>query len=219
MRSRLNSQRSFTEMFADMKKSKVVALIFLLVFILASFVYSEKIDRLDAYAMYIFDALFTIIVVGVYRKQLNLKLRFDKSVAIQMVLSFALGFLVYRLAVLRSMTIPFNLNEPETILFLILIGPILEEFLFRQALWSSIQTLADNRLAAYLGTSLLFAFAHFHAYFFVDDLIRPFIVYQTGYVFIIALWWGFNILKHRSILTTILFHIAFNTGFLAASHI
>jgi membrane protease YdiL (CAAX protease family) len=196
-----------------LKKSRIAAFSILTLYLLVRFVFFNQVDAFGPYASYIFEGTFTLLVIFLYRSHLKLKFPFSKSFLAQLVLALILGFGVYRLANTRGFVIPFDLNNRETILFLLLIGPILEEFLFRQALWSSLQILADNRLVAFVGTSVLFVFGHYFAYFFVPDSLRPFVLYQTGYVLIISFWWGASILKSGSILKTIFYHLTFNLGF------
>ena len=196
-----------------LRNSRLVGFLIVFAYILASFVFIHQLESLGAFGQYVFEFFFTILVIWLYRDQLKIKLTFKKSLWVQLIISLLFGFGVYRFAGYLNIGIPFDLTSRETLLFLLILGPVLEEFLFRQALWSATEVMADNRLVAFLGTSALFAFGHFFSYFFLPKEYQPFIIYQTAYVSIIALWWGFNILKRGVITTTILLHLAFNFGF------
>jgi len=198
---------------ARLKNSRLFGFSILLGYILVTFVFIHPLESLGAYAQTIFESLFTILVICLYRDHLKLKSSFNRRLLIQFIVALFFGFGIYRFAGYLHIGIPFDFTSHETILFLLLIGPILEEFLFRQALWSAMQVMADNRLVAFIGTSALFVFGHFFSYFFLPKEYQPFILYQTAYVSIIALWWGFNILKRGVITTTVILHIAFNFGF------
>ena len=64
-----------------------------------------------------------------------------------------------------------------------------------------------------MSTSILFAAGHFWAYFGSPLEIQTFVIYQTVYTLLISLWWGWVLLRYRSILSTMGLHFFFNLGF------
>ncbi|MBI3534181.1 MAG: CPBP family intramembrane metalloprotease [Deltaproteobacteria bacterium] len=100
---------------------------------------------------------------------------------------------------------------------LLFVGPVLEEFLFRQAFWSLFRRALRTQKGAWIATALVFAFGHFFAYFFVPPELKSFVIYQTTYAFGLGVWWGYGIYKTGAISYTISLHFLFNFGFFIAS--
>jgi membrane protease YdiL (CAAX protease family) len=200
----------------NLTNSWILAAAFFIFYVLINFVFVKRLDALGTYASYIFEACFIIILLAIYKSHFRFKFKIKKLFLLQVVAAFACGFAVYNGAGFLNVLVPFDLSDHETQLFLILLGPVLEELLFRQVLWSTLEIALKSRRAAFVLTSLIFTFAHFFAYFYVPESIKPFVIYQTAYVLLIALWWGAIIYRFGVITMTVWLHIAFNTGFFVA---
>ena len=127
-----------------------------------------------------------------------------------------LGWLIHVFARQQGMLIPFDFGSTETILFLLLIGPVLEELIFRGAMWRLMeQWIGQGRfhtLCLILTTSFIFAFSHFHAIFSVPDEYKPFIYYQTAYTFVLAIICA-RLRLRVGLIGAIVGHMLFNFGF------
>lgn len=143
------------------------------------------------------------------------KLRAPRSAARWALAVFPLGFIAFRLCGSIGWTVPFELSGGETIFFLLVVAPVLEEGLFRFLLWTPIARM--NGGAALVVTSVLFSYSHYHAIAFVPADYHAFIYFQTIYTFILALGCGAMMLKHRSLSGAVLMHFMFNLGFYAGS--
>jgi membrane protease YdiL (CAAX protease family) len=203
--------------FAHTKNSKIVASLLFIFYLVVIYGFIKQLDSYGPYASYIFEALFIFFVCCLYRRDLKVKFRLTVTYILQVGFSLILGFCIFKFAHVLGISIPFDLKDPETRTFLVVLGPILEEFLFRQALWSCAARILNSPGSTVILTSLLFSFAHFFSYFFVPSSIRPFIIYQTIYVLFLGLRWGVTKKRTGSITATIFLHIAFNSGFLLGS--
>ncbi|MCB0349385.1 MAG: CPBP family intramembrane metalloprotease, partial [Bdellovibrionales bacterium] len=70
-----------------------------------------------------------------------------------------------------------------------------------------------NLKLAWVGTSVLFSYSHFHAFWFIAPDIKAFIYYQTVYTLGLGLACGYAVYKHKSLGGAMLIHGLFNLGF------
>lgn len=199
-----------------LKSQKALAGAILVFYLVFRFFLIDYVEDAVPYASYGFEFLFIIAVLVYYRNRVQFRIDWHPVLLGDVAASIVFGYTVFRYAVSRDIIIPFNLWSNETVLFLLVIGPVFEELIFRQALWHPFEVLTNSPKKTILLTALLFAFAHFYAYFQVEPETQVFVVYQTIYTFIIALWWGYRYSKTRSISVTIALHFFFNLGFYIA---
>jgi membrane protease YdiL (CAAX protease family) len=200
----------------------IFAAIWVVAFVIGRHFLMPWLDTIHLYAVYGLDAIYTLFSLfffaeGRFRLAFPITAMNLASVA-SMVL---LGAITYKVAVFTGVPIPFDLSDPMTIMLLLLMAPVLEELLFRQALWYSVDTAVARRpwlrqWFPLIATSVLFALAHFEAYFAVPTEYQPFVLYQTGYTFGIALYFGRAWQSTRSVGFTIALHFGFNFGFFMA---
>ena len=131
----------------------------------------------------------------------------------------SMGFLIYRAAAWIHVPIPFDLSSYETIFLLLIFGPLLEEAIFRLALWQSFEALWRNGWFTIVATTFLFAAGHFAAYWFVPAQYHGFVIYQTSYVVLLGVVAGLQRLKFNALAPAISVHMGFNLGFFLASRI
>ena len=174
---------------------------------------------MGAYASYVFEVIFAFLIWSIFRPNLALRFSPDKSLGYAGVIALATGFGIYKLAAYASIDIPFDLSENETILFLLLIGPVVEELVFRMALWEPLSNLLPRTSLVILISSAIFSFAHFVAWWHVPESLRAFVLYQTTYTFLLGLYCGWLRAKYGSILSNILFHALFNLAFFVGAHV
>jgi membrane protease YdiL (CAAX protease family) len=166
---------------------------------------------LSFYFSYMFEVVFIIVSYSLLPKKIQLKL---KSIEMFYLMALILiGFMLHFILKSLGVIIPFDFTNFESVMILILVGPILEEFVFRGALWNQLEIIFNHKTVVLMGTSLIFAFAHFIAYFFVSAEWYNFILIQTIYTFLLGIVLGLRMMKSKTILSPILLHIGFNLGF------
>ncbi len=174
------------------------------------------------YGSYILEVLVCVFAVMLFREQFNFKaslnifLKYKSLFALNFLIGVAL-FSVEAMPEPYQITIPFNLSSLEVIFLLLVVGPCLEEFLFRFFLWSFWgQFLSQKRTL--IITSFLFSLAHFYSYFFVPESYHIFIYYQSAYTFLLSLWWGRCYLSSdRNLAVPLSAHFFLNLGFYVGS--
>jgi membrane protease YdiL (CAAX protease family) len=187
-------------------------ILFFAAYVFVRFYWLQTQTGLGEYTSYYFEAAYAVLVLFYFRKQILIFPKVDTQLFVRCLSSLILGVAVYFGAGGMGIVIPFDLKAQSTVLFLLLVGPILEELLFRGALWVAIEHYFSKAITLVL-TSVLFAFAHFQAYYYVAVEFHDFIFYQTTYTFIIAILWGLRFIKTKSVGDAILLHMAFNFGF------
>lgn len=180
------------------------------------FALTKQLDALGPYSSYIFEVVCSIIAIGLYSKEFLGALRPAPGIARGVVLALVSGFGIFEIAKRSSLGIPFDLKDKETIIFLLLLGPLLEEVIFRFFLWQVSRSLLKLPFTLVI-TSLIFSYSHFHAFWFVPSAIHPFIIYQTIYTLGLGLWCGFYLYRHFSLGSAIIIHLGFNLGFFVGS--
>jgi membrane protease YdiL (CAAX protease family) len=137
--------------------------------------------------------------------------------ALTTITAFAGGYCIYYLAIAGGMNIRFNLRSAEVLFLLLIVAPILEEFIFRFALWEPLKDLIKDEAIVNFTCAILFSIAHFTAIGTTSASHISFLVFQTVYVVILGIACGWARMRTGSIYTSILIHLAFNLGFYISS--
>lgn len=174
---------------------------------------NRQLDQLGEFASYLFEVSFVAIVGFYYWRRLRFSMPPLRRVVADGIIGLMTGFLVYKLAGPLSLTIPFQLQDKQTIALLLIVAPCLEEALFRMAIWEPLEDLFRYPWAVILSTSLIFSFAHFYAWWSVPEQFHAFVLYQTIYVFFLAFYCGLRRSQSGSMLISVLVHFGFNLGF------
>src|SRR6185312_3458442 len=103
-----------------------------------------------------------------------LSLRVPRAItlAIEILGALLAGFVVYKSALRIGLTIPFDLSSKELLCLLLVIGPVIEELVFRGALWELFSCFTRSGCGLVAVTSLVFSFAHFFAWWSVPAFLR-----------------------------------------------
>jgi membrane protease YdiL (CAAX protease family) len=128
-----------------------------------------------------------------------------------------MGFGVYRLANFSGISIPFDFKSLELVFMLLLIAPILEELIFRFALWELVDDLIQNKEIQIWISAILFSVGHLITIFMISPDFRPFVLYQAMYVIILSIGAAKMRQESKGIIGSILVHFFFNFGFYLAS--
>lgn len=186
-------------------------------YLVIRFGFTRQLDALGSYGSYIFEVLCVSAAIALFGKNISSSIKIFKSVSYGMVIGLGAGFGIFKLADALSIAIPFNLKGTETILFLLVVAPILEEAIFRFLVWQPVQYISKRPIVALISTSLIFSYSHLHAIWFVPPEVHNFIIYQAAYTFLLGLACGFYVYRYSSLACAILIHFAFNLGFYLAS--
>lgn len=176
-------------------------------------------SRLDPYFSYGFEVLFVSAVMSFYRhKRPWFNPPQIKDLYLSLLILMA-GGLTYVFAGLLGMGVPYDLNSSTTILFLLAVAPILEELIFRLALWEGIKAISDHAFSTITVSTLLFSIAHLVAYWVVTSSIQSFVLYQALYVIPLSIVISYRRHYANSVFSAMLLHFGFNFGFYLASKI
>jgi membrane protease YdiL (CAAX protease family) len=169
-------------------------------------------NNYSVYYSYLFEV---IIVVGawflIHPTVIWKKLEHNSFTTVT--LSFFLGLIVFHLAKPMKLFVPFDFKSNETLVLLLVVAPILEEAIFRMALWDAFRQFTKNHFALIAITSFLFMAGHLSAYWFVSDEYKGFVLYQAAYVVLLGFLTGVSRLKTESLNSPVLTHFVFNFGF------
>lgn len=185
-------------------------------YLVIRFGFTTQLDALGNYGSYIFEVICVSVAIGLFGKKIFSTVKIFKSVSYGMIIGLGAGFGIFKLAGVLSIAIPFDLKGTETVLFLLVVAPILEEAIFRFLVWQPIQYISQRPIIALVSTSLIFSYSHLHAIWFVPPEVHKFIIYQTVYTFLLGLTCGYYVYRYSSLACAILIHFAFNLGFYLA---
>lgn len=191
----------------------ILIAVYLLLRMVADPFFWRSISELYAYG---FELVFVMVAYLTFRRRIVLgRAATPRQIAVMLGM-LVVGALTELLAPVIGVPIPFDLSAPYTIFLLVLWAPILEEAIFRMALWESFRAAFKSETRAFAATTFLFAAGHFAAYPFVPELYQGFVIYQTAYVLVLGAVAGWQRQQSGALLPAIGVHFAFNLGFFLA---
>lgn len=162
---------------------------------------------------YVWDALFALVIGLLYKLPLSsgtFSGVFPRIVAIIALAGASLFFLQ-----LAAYPAPFRYLE-RPILQLLVLAPLLEEFVFRYAfLGASLNSLGSKNKALLLG-AVLFSLSHVPAIWHLPNEFRPFVAVQLIYTFAMGWVIGKSRVRTGGVLEPVLLHLVFNLCFYLA---
>lgn len=173
--------------------------------------------EISAYYSYAFEIAFVLVAAYVFWDRVRIGKPCTRRDAVSSAVALGLGFLAYRGAGWVGIQIPFDFSSLEVVFLLLVLAPLLEEAVFRLALWEAISATCARPWVVLLATTLLFSGGHFAAYGFVPEEYRSFVLYQAAYVVLLGLGAGWRRLESGAVGPAIAVHFCFNLGFLVAS--
>ncbi len=181
---------------------------------------SHALEGLLRYSSYAAEVLFILMSMVLFgsRPRLDFKPIQNRLLTTLLLLSFVVaGTLIYGATFPLSVRVPFDLTATSTRVLLLLVAPLLEESIFRMALWdASRQIKPAQAFTPWIITSALFGAAHGVAYFYVPHEIQSFVIYQFIYTLALGFILGWLRLRTNSLTAPVLAHFLFNLGFLIA---
>ncbi len=199
------------------KSQKISAIFLISIFLILRLGLETFWRSVSEYYSYLFEVIFVLTTYFCYRKNI----RIWKNITLKdfLISSGALisGFLVYKMAGPFGLIIPFDFHSLITLFFLLVVAPLLEELLFRMALWESLKAIYSKDWFLIATTTILFSVGHLLSYWFVPSEFKTFVLYQSIYVIFLSFALGWQRLKTNSLSVPILIHFMFNLGFALAS--
>ena len=189
-----------------------LAIAFLLLYLGVAFAGWVSLDTLFPYADYVFKAVFGGVILALFPKWEWKKGELSFGAGVVLFFAFASGFAVYEGSGVLGLSMPFALKDPETVLILLVVGPILEEWIFRGALWKLIEVITGSPWPAYLTTAVLFSYGYYYVITAIDPQFSGYVRYQAIYSLGLGLLCGGMRLRQgwRAAVFT---HLSFNFGF------
>ena len=200
----------------QLKKSKLFAVGLFLVYFVLRILFDDRWREISPYYSYLFEAGIIGAAIFVYQKRTAFKWPNLQNLVTFGCVALVAGFGAHDTAGVFGILIPFNLEGFETLFLLLILAPVLEELLFRFALWEPLELFTKSGVVIVALTTLFFVSGHLMSYSYVPDEFKSFIVYQAMYVTLLGIGAGFARLKY-GMPTAILVHFFFNLGFFVSA--
>jgi len=159
---------------------------------------------------YIFDIFFATSVYLIHKPRLTFRL--TKGVMPRGLALAATAFLSIFICLQLGLLTPFRYVDNLFIQILIL-APIIEELVFRYALFEPFKLIIPNKNMLFIFNGLLFSLSHGKALTVLPTDFHSFIYFQMGYTFLLGWICSKAKFSSGSILEPILLHFTFNLIF------
>ncbi len=168
---------------------------------------------------YAFEFFLVLLSFFVFKKETknSLKFKTNKYFIVALGCFSVFGFICFQLMGTLHLSFPMNFRDPEIMIIAFCVAPFLEEGLFRFLLWESFRKFNYSDLRIILLTSFFFALSHLLSYFQLTGMFQQFIIYQTIYTFVLAIFLGIVRSRTQSLTMTMIMHLFFNLGFAATT--
>lgn len=174
-------------------------------------------DSLHAYAGYLFEFIFVGVVMTNFRERAMDRRLTQPHWLYSAVGIFGAGLLCFQGAVAGGLTIPFDLTDATNLVLLLALAPVLEELVFRGAIWRLLEQIHSQPRHIWLLTSAAFSFSHLVVWWHVPADFRSFVLFQAAYTLGLGLYCGYSRRATGKLGAPILVHGLFNLGFYLGS--
>ena len=168
---------------------------------------------ISPYYSYAFELAFIILIIKVYPGSITLGSIKNTQTPMGLFVALASGGLICKLIASAGIAIPWDVNQLEVVFLLLLLAPVLEELIFRYALWELLKLPRFTVAERIVWSSGIFSLGHFVAFLTIPEMFKPFLVCQVLYVILLGLACGYERERSRGVLGPILIHFCFNFGF------
>jgi membrane protease YdiL (CAAX protease family) len=192
---------------------KLCNLALLFVFILLRTYFDTWMRSQDMWLSYGIEGGLCAVFVALNFRRIVWRPRLERSLAYHALAALGVGVLIAVVGVQFGWGAPFDFHSPLLWVQLVLVAPVLEEALFRLLAWEVLSEFLKNTKLVLVVVSLGFALSHFAAYFYVPDVFKGFVIYQSVYTFFLALHWGWARMRYRSWLVGVGLHFCVNLAF------
>lgn len=159
---------------------------------------------------YIFDLIFALSVYLIHKPKMSLRL--TKGILPRLFAISVLAFVTILISLQLNLLSPFRYVDNLFIQILIL-APIVEELVFRFALFEPFKLIIPNKNILFIFNGLLFSLSHGKALSVLPQDFHAFIYFQIGYTFLLGWICSKAKFKSGSILEPIVLHFVFNLIF------
>ncbi len=159
---------------------------------------------------YLYDLFFSLIVFFAFKSFSTIKI--TNGIIVRLIATAIISSLCVTIAKLSSLSAPFKYVDNLFIQILIL-APIIEEIVFRYALFVPFQKVFKGKRNLYLFNGVLFSASHASALFILPEEFFGFIYFQIGYTFILGWLCAKARDESKSMIEPILLHFIFNLIF------
>jgi membrane protease YdiL (CAAX protease family) len=197
-------------------EKKAKAVVFFGVFIFLEYFSDRYLQSIGPYTQYIAELIFVIISIFALGNFLKANQKISAKLTAVLLITFLFGIAIRLMVSPLNLPIPFDLTSTEIIIFLLIVGPVLEELLYRGTLINSISAIKNVPFLITIISAILFSVSHLRVINDVPEELRTFIKYQAVYTFIlgaICAW----VRQSAGFLWSISAHFLFNLGFYLAS--
>lgn len=191
---------------------KVLSIVLVCLYLFLAFFGEALLPFWKGFVPYYYEVGYVILAFILFRDKLAFNVDFSKY-GKGFLGSLLAGFLVLCLAKFLNTELPFAMTNTFVLFFLVLVGPLLEELVFRFALWHGIESITKCQRGTLFLTSVIFGLAHFKSIFMIMPAYMTFISFQFVYTIIVSFWWGERYIESKSISVPVIYHILFNLGF------
>ncbi len=202
-----------------MNKAKATPILLLFLYLVPRFFFFSWFETLPEYTGYFLEAVYCAVLFWVYREDLRFRFPLEWGNLFLFILQFFCGMVLFYFAFYAQFLIPWDFSDPAMVFALLVVSPILEEAIFRQALWVPLTKIFSRKRDVVTASAVLFAIAHGIVWFLVPAELRPFVLFQMIYTLFLGLFWGWQRLRTGSLLFVILLHLLFNSGFWIAERL
>lgn len=116
---------------------RIINIFILFGYFLGRFFLSSWLDSLGVYSSYYFELIVLLLFFGLNYKVIFSKFKINWSRAYVLPVFCILGFAIYYLLMPLGIDLPLDISSSETLFFLLLVVPILEECIFRFFIWKN----------------------------------------------------------------------------------
>jgi membrane protease YdiL (CAAX protease family) len=183
------------------------------IYLIIRFGMTRWLDSFGIYTTYLIELMLVFISLVFASKDKKNLFKIHKFTLLIWPVFLAAGFFVFFLSKKLNIIIPLAIEANETVFFLLLVAPVLEELIFRFFLWQPLQKTCKNPIWALILTSIIFSYAHYHSVWFVPEEYFKFIYFQSAYTLLLGFACGYFMYKQGSIFSAIIVHFGFNFGF------
>jgi membrane protease YdiL (CAAX protease family) len=196
------------------------ALLWLLGYFVPRYSLGSWLDSLHPYAVYTFEVFYVTAFFYAHRHALRFRFKPRALLGAEALLALIFGGACRVGCNLLHIPFPLDLSAPEIMVLLLIVAPLLEEALYRQALLLPLdRLLAGNRLVVVKISALLFSASHFEALWTLRPELHGFVWYQGAYTLGLGLWLASAYYRHGGWGATLVLHFAFNLGFFVADRL
>jgi membrane protease YdiL (CAAX protease family) len=193
-------------------KSKLLYLGLLFLYLIPSYLFDFVFDFWqEGLVPYYFEFIYIAICIFIFKNQFKIK---NQGKQTRHFLRYFIGGIVTILyCKIFATELPFDLGSRTIFFIIVFLAPILEELIFRFALWNAIEKITGCSKVAHTLTTILFSLAHFKAILIITPRYMTFVTFQALYTLILGHTLGMRYRKNRNVLEVIILHILFNLGF------